>query len=84
MIKILSGKIENFQEQEVITVLRAYEYLPNDTKLSARLFGDLNATVVESAVQNKESVDITFLQQYLNQFFMINKRQSNGRDLTRE
>lgn len=81
LIKSLAGKIESFQESEVMAVIRAYEYISNDEKFSARLFGDLNATVVESAAENKASVDIGFILNYLNQLF-VNKQTQGARDIS--
>jgi hypothetical protein len=64
-----------------MSVIRAYEYISNDEKFSARLFADLNATVVESAAENKASVDISFILNYLNQLF-VNKQTQGARDIT--
>jgi len=81
LIKSLAGKIESFQEADVLSVIRAYEYISNDEKYSARLFSDLNATVVESAAENKASVDVGFILNYLNQLF-VNNQMQGARDIT--
>ena len=64
-------------------ILKAYPYIPNDVRYSAKLLSELNATVAESALQSKESVSTGFLIHYLNSFFLIN-RQSDLRDMTKE
>lgn len=84
LIRNLIAKIDTFQESDVITVLKAYHYLQTDVRMSHKLFSDLNATVVESAAQNKESVEVAFLVNYLHQFSLINQRVGAGRDLTKE
>jgi len=82
LIKSISTKIDSLQENDVISIVKAYEYIPNDERFSSRLFGDLNATVVESASENKSSVEIGFLFSYLNQLFLNKQRNSAARDLT--
>jgi len=76
LIKQISAKIDSLQENDVMSIIKAYEYIQNDERYSSRLFGDLNATVVESAAENKASVDISFLFNYLNQLFLNRQRNS--------
>jgi hypothetical protein len=74
LIRMLITKIDSLEEADVITILKAYHYLPSDVRMSHKLFNDLNATVVESAVQNKDRVELSFLLSYLHQFFLIGQR----------
>ena len=54
-------------------------------KFSTKLIQDLNATVVSSAVANRDQVSVSFLINYLSNFFLINQRnQISNRDLTKE
>ncbi len=54
-------------------------------KFSTKLIQDLNATVVSSAVANRDQVTVSFLINYLSNFFLINQRnQITNRDLTKE
>lgn len=45
----------------MIAVVKAYEYLSPNLKMSVKLIQDLNATVVESASANINDVSIGFL-----------------------
>jgi len=68
----------------VISILKSYQYLDRDVKFSTKLLQDLNATVVSTAVENKDQVSIGFLVNYLQQFFLISQRRVGSRDLTKD
>lgn len=85
LVKKIHQNIESLQENDVIAILKAYQYLQTDIKFSTKLIQDLNATVVSSAVANRDQVTVSFLINYLSNFFLINQRnQIANRDLTKE
>lgn len=77
--------IDSLRENDVISILKAYQYLQRDIKFSQKLLNDLNATVVATAIENKDQVSAGFLINYMQQFFLISQRGiSQQRDLTKE
>jgi hypothetical protein len=73
IVKKIHQNIESLQENDVIAILKAYQYLQTDIKFSTKLIQDLNATVVSSAVANRDQVTVSFLINYLSNFFLINR-----------
>ena len=85
IVRKIHQNIESLQENDVIAILKAYQYLQTDIKFSSKLIQDLNATVVSSAVANRDQVTVSFIINYLSNFFLINQRnQIASRDLTKE
>lgn len=60
--------------------MRAYQYIDPTTPKSGRLFNKLNDTVHSLAMQNTETVGVSFLMQYLSSFFEL----TAGRQLTKQ
>ena len=86
LVRQLQKNLDNLRENDVITILKAYQYLNRDVRFSNRLLQDLNSTVVATAVENKDQVSLGFLLNYLHQFFMMSQKygQSSSRDLSKE
>ncbi len=85
LVRKIHSNIESLQENDVIAILKAYQYLQTDIKFSTKLIQDLNATVISSAVANRDQVSVGFLINYMSNFFLINQRnQIASRDLTKE
>jgi hypothetical protein len=73
LVRSLLENLEMVEENEVNYILRAYQYLENDVKNSNRLLSTLNETVVQSAMQNKDAVNTSFLINYLHYIFLISQ-----------
>lgn len=85
LVRKIHSNIESLQENDVIAILKAYQYLQTDIKFSTKLIQDLNATVISSAVANRDQVSVGFLINYMSNFFLISQRnQIASRDLTKE
>ena len=76
----LEKRVNEFEEAEVLQLLRSYEYIGNNVKFSNRLFKALNDTVVKSALANREEVTINFLINYMSSFYNLQRRKL--RDVT--
>ena len=85
LVRKIHQNIDTLRENDVIAILKAYQYLSTDVKFSSKLIQDLNATVVSTALENKNEVSVGFLVNYLHNFFLINQRnQVASRDLSKE
>jgi hypothetical protein len=71
LISIAEANIQEFEEGDVLTLLKSYQYLDSAIPKSNRLFKKLNETVHELAKQNTAEVGSGFLTQYLSMFFDI-------------
>ena len=60
--------IEDVEERDVLTILKAYEHIDQMTMGSGKLFKKLNETVVEVALSSKADVSLQFLINYLSIF----------------
>lgn len=50
LVKIIDSKIEELDEQDVINLLKSYQYLPSDIPRSNILFNKLNQMVKDQAL----------------------------------
>jgi hypothetical protein len=53
------------RENDVISILKAFQYIERDVRFSQRLLQDLNSVVVATAIENKDQVSMSFLLNYL-------------------
>lgn len=72
LVKQIHLNLDKLKENDVIIILKAYPYITSEVKYSTKLLQDLNATVVDSAMQSQETVGQNFLINYLHCFFLIN------------
>ena len=86
LTKSLQKNIDTLRENDVISILKAFHYIGRDVRFSQRLLQDLNSTVVATAIENKDQVSMSFLLNYLHQFFLITQRsgQNANRELSKE
>lgn len=69
LVKSLESRIAELDEGDVIQLLKCYQYLDFDVPYSNKLFNQLNQTIIEQALQNKDEVQLGFLINYLSTFF---------------
>ena len=61
----MQKNIDTLRENDVISILKAFQYIGRDVRFSQRLLQDLNSTVVATAIENKDQVSMSFLLNYL-------------------
>jgi ABC-type Zn uptake system ZnuABC Zn-binding protein ZnuA len=65
LVKSVQKGIDSLRENDVISILKAYQYLARDVRFSGKLLTELNNTVVATAVENKDQVSVNFIINYL-------------------
>lgn len=73
IISSLNKSLDDIVEQDVLTILQAFPYIPASNKQANKLFGSLNNTVAEVCMNQPENATLGFLASYLGKFFEINR-----------
>lgn len=83
LVRQINQKLEDLRDSDVITLLKAYPYIPQNVRQANKLLSILNETVVSSSVQDKDQASLSFFVNYIHSFIDISAK-NNSRDLTQD